>query len=118
MAADLPAATVLAMPAPTELVAIPALDPEEEAGRLLADLRTAFAQERQAEHATEALRDLLPPRARVRRGGALIRHAHAARTTVIVAREDLEIAFQVHQLLGNNTNKESTDDLDVLRRVS
>ena len=30
----------------------------------------AFAQERQAEHATEALRDLLPPRARVRRGGA------------------------------------------------
>ena len=31
----------------------------------------AFAQERQAEHATEALRDLLPPRARVRRGGAL-----------------------------------------------
>jgi acetate kinase len=40
------------------------------------------------------------------------------RTTVIAAREDLEIAFQVHQLLGNNTNKESTDDLDVLRRVS
>ncbi len=32
----------------------------------------AFAQERQAEHATEALRDLLPPRARVRRGGALV----------------------------------------------
>ena len=32
----------------------------------------AFAQERQAEHATEALRDLLPPRARVRRGGVLI----------------------------------------------
>jgi calcium-translocating P-type ATPase len=31
----------------------------------------AFAQERQAEHATEALRDLLPPQARVRRGGAL-----------------------------------------------
>ena len=31
----------------------------------------AFAQERQAEHATEALRDLLPPRARVRRGGTL-----------------------------------------------
>ncbi len=31
----------------------------------------AFAQERQAEHATEALRDLLPPRARVRRGGAM-----------------------------------------------
>jgi magnesium-transporting ATPase (P-type) len=31
----------------------------------------AFAQERQAEHATEALRDLLPARARVRRGGAL-----------------------------------------------
>jgi calcium-translocating P-type ATPase len=30
----------------------------------------AFAQERQAEHATEALRDLLPPGARVRRGGA------------------------------------------------
>ena len=29
----------------------------------------AFAQERQAEHATEALRDLLPTRARVRRGG-------------------------------------------------
>jgi len=32
----------------------------------------AFAQERQAEHATEALRDLLPPRARVRRGGTLV----------------------------------------------
>ncbi|MEA2172226.1 MAG: hypothetical protein QOF76_5526, partial [Solirubrobacteraceae bacterium] len=32
----------------------------------------AFAQERQAEHATEALRDLLPPEARVRRGGALV----------------------------------------------
>jgi len=32
----------------------------------------AFAQERQAAHATEALRDLLPPRARVRRGGALV----------------------------------------------
>jgi calcium-translocating P-type ATPase len=31
----------------------------------------AFAQERQAEHATEALRDLLPARARVRRGGVL-----------------------------------------------
>lgn len=31
----------------------------------------AFAQERQAEHATEALRDLLPLGARVRRGGAL-----------------------------------------------
>ena len=31
----------------------------------------AFAQERQAEHATEALRDLLPPRARVRRAGVL-----------------------------------------------
>ncbi|HEX4344888.1 MAG TPA: cation-transporting P-type ATPase [Solirubrobacteraceae bacterium] len=31
----------------------------------------AFAQERQAEHATEALRDLLPTRAHVRRGGAL-----------------------------------------------
>jgi len=31
----------------------------------------AFAQERQAEHATEALRELLPPGARVRRGGAL-----------------------------------------------
>jgi calcium-translocating P-type ATPase len=29
----------------------------------------AFAQERQAEHATDALRDLLPPRVRVRRGG-------------------------------------------------
>jgi calcium-translocating P-type ATPase len=32
----------------------------------------AFAQERQAEHATEALRDLLPPHARVRRGGTLV----------------------------------------------
>ena len=32
----------------------------------------AFAQERQAEHATEALRGLLPPHARVRRGGALV----------------------------------------------
>ena len=31
----------------------------------------AFEQERQAEHATEALRDLLPPHARVRRGGML-----------------------------------------------
>jgi calcium-translocating P-type ATPase len=30
----------------------------------------AFVQERQAEHATEALRELLPPHARVRRGGA------------------------------------------------
>jgi magnesium-transporting ATPase (P-type) len=147
MAADCGAATVLAMPAPPELVAIPELDPEEDAGRLLADLRTqteglddreaarrlqqfgpnairrdagrrwwrrvldqfthplalllwmaaglslatgvltlaaaivvvivlnaafAFAQERQAEHATEALRDLLPPRARVRRRGVLV----------------------------------------------
>lgn len=32
----------------------------------------AFAQERQAEHATEALRDLLPPHARVRRAGELV----------------------------------------------
>ncbi len=32
----------------------------------------AFMQERQAQHATEALRDLLPPRARARRGGALV----------------------------------------------
>ena len=32
----------------------------------------AFMQERQAEHATEALSHLLPLRARVRRGGALI----------------------------------------------
>ena len=32
----------------------------------------AFVQERQAEHATEALRELLPPHARVRRGGALV----------------------------------------------
>jgi len=32
----------------------------------------AFVQERQAEHATEALRDLLPPGARVRRGGVLV----------------------------------------------
>jgi calcium-translocating P-type ATPase len=32
----------------------------------------AFAQERQAEHATEALRDLLPTHARVRRAGALV----------------------------------------------
>jgi calcium-translocating P-type ATPase len=136
------------MPAPSELVAVPELDPEEEAGRLLVDLRTqtegldgreaarrllqfgpnelrrdagrgwwrsvldqfthplalllwmaaglslatgvltlaaaivvvivlnaafAFAQERQAEHATEALRDLLPPRARVRRAGVLVK---------------------------------------------
>jgi calcium-translocating P-type ATPase len=38
----------------------------------------AFAQERQAEHATEALRDLLPPRARVRRGGALVEIAATA----------------------------------------
>jgi acetate kinase len=40
------------------------------------------------------------------------------RTSVIAAREDLEIAFQVQQLLGNNANQENTDDLDVLRRVS
>jgi hypothetical protein len=40
----------------------------------------AFMQERQAEHATEALRDLLPPRARVRRDGALVEiDARAAR---------------------------------------
>jgi magnesium-transporting ATPase (P-type) len=37
MAADCGAATVLAMPAPPALVAIPELDPEEDAGRLLAD---------------------------------------------------------------------------------
>jgi acetate kinase len=41
-----------------------------------------------------------------------------ARTRVIAAREDLEIARQVHHLLATNTiNKEHTDDLDVLRRV-
>ena len=39
---------------------------------ILLNAMFAFAQERQAEHATEALRDLLPARARVRRGGALI----------------------------------------------
>jgi acetate kinase len=38
-------------------------------------------------------------------------------TRVIAAREDLEIARQVQQLLKNTTNKENTDDLDVLRRV-
>ena len=38
----------------------------------------AFVQERQAEHATEALRDLLPPRARVRRGGTLVEIAATA----------------------------------------
>jgi calcium-translocating P-type ATPase len=40
----------------------------------------AFAQERQAQHATEALRDLLPPHARVRRGGAL---AEIAATSLV-----------------------------------
>jgi acetate kinase len=40
-----------------------------------------------------------------------------ARTRVMPAREDLEIARQVHHLLNDTTNKESTDDLDVLRRV-
>jgi len=38
----------------------------------------AFVQERQAEHATEALRDLLPAVARVRRGGALVEVAATA----------------------------------------
>ena len=38
---------------------------------ILLNAAFAFAQERQAEHATEALRHLLPPRARVRRGGVL-----------------------------------------------
>ncbi|MDX6686505.1 MAG: Acetokinase family [Baekduia sp.] len=92
MAEDLPAANVLAMPAPPELVAIPALDPG-----------VALDPRRNAAAAGNA--DLSAPGSTVR-------------TTVIAAREDLEIAFQVHQLLGNNTNKESTDDLDVLRRVS
>lgn len=32
----------------------------------------AFVKERQAEHATEALGDLLPPLARVRRSGTLV----------------------------------------------
>jgi acetate kinase len=41
----------------------------------------------------------------------------SARTGVVAAREDLEIARQVHQLLDFTTNKENTDDLDVLRRV-
>lgn len=36
---------------------------------ILLNAALAFAQERQAEHATEALRDLLPARTRVRRGG-------------------------------------------------
>lgn len=40
MAGDLAAATVMEMPAPLALDAVPELDPEEEAGRLLADLRT------------------------------------------------------------------------------
>jgi acetate kinase len=40
------------------------------------------------------------------------------RTRVIAAREDLEIAFQVQQLPGHNTSKESSDDYDVLRRAS
>jgi calcium-translocating P-type ATPase len=38
----------------------------------------AFVQERQAEHATEALRDLLPATARVHRGGALVEVAATA----------------------------------------
>jgi acetate kinase len=40
-----------------------------------------------------------------------------ARTRVVVAREDLEIARQVHHLLRNTNNKENPDDLDVLRRI-
>jgi acetate kinase len=41
-----------------------------------------------------------------------------ARTRVIAAREDLEIARQVHHLLGSTTNhRENTHDLDVLRRI-
>jgi acetate kinase len=40
-----------------------------------------------------------------------------AQTRVIAAREDLEIARQVHHLLSTTTNKETSDDLDVLRRV-
>jgi acetate kinase len=40
-----------------------------------------------------------------------------AQTRVIAAREDLEIARQVHHLLHDTTNKETSDDLDVLRRV-
>jgi acetate kinase len=43
--------------------------------------------------------------------------ATEARTRVMTAREDLEIARQVQRLLNDTTNKESTDDLDVLRRV-
>jgi calcium-translocating P-type ATPase len=39
---------------------------------ILLNAAFAFAQERQAEHATEALSHLLPPRARVRRGGGLV----------------------------------------------
>jgi calcium-translocating P-type ATPase len=39
---------------------------------ILLNAAFAFAQERQAERATEALRDLLPARARVRRGGVLV----------------------------------------------
>ena len=39
---------------------------------ILLNAAFAFAQERQAEHATEALRDLLPPHARVRRSGVLV----------------------------------------------
>jgi acetate kinase len=39
------------------------------------------------------------------------------RTSVMTAREDLEISRQVHHLLINNTNKENNHDLDVLRRV-
>ena len=39
---------------------------------ILLNAAFAFVQESQAEHATEALRGLLPPRARVRRAGALV----------------------------------------------
>jgi hypothetical protein len=35
----------------------------------------------------------------------------------MTAREDLEIARQVQHLLNDTTNKENTDDLDVLRRI-
>jgi acetate kinase len=39
------------------------------------------------------------------------------RTSVIAAREDLEIALQVQQLLEDHSNKENTDDPASLRRV-
>ncbi len=51
-------------------------------GVIILNALFSFVQERQAERATEALREFLPPRARVRRDGAVgrdRRHAAGAR---------------------------------------